>query len=68
MTKLTLTVDEAELLRWQHEAVKQGDIPFGEMIMPNGKCLKDCTFDYAGQIGEALVELSRQLDPQATLH
>jgi hypothetical protein len=73
MTKLILTVDEAELLRWQHEAVKQGDIPFGEMIMPNGKCLKDCTLDYAGQIGEALVELSRtmeshQRDPETTLH
>jgi hypothetical protein len=68
MTKLTLTVDEAELLRWQHEAVKHGNIPFGEMIMPNGKALKDCTLDYAARIGEALVELSRQLDPNATLH
>jgi hypothetical protein len=68
MTKLILTVDEAELLRWQHEAVKQGDIPFGEMIMPNGNALKDCTLDYAGRVGEALVELSQQLDPDATLH
>jgi hypothetical protein len=37
MTKLTLTVVEAELLRLQHAAVQRGHILFGEMIMPNGR-------------------------------
>jgi hypothetical protein len=73
MTKLTLTIGEAETLRSQHAAVQRGDILFGEMIMPNGKCLNDCTFEYVGQIGEALVELSRtmesyQRDPETMLH
>jgi hypothetical protein len=73
MTKLTLTIDEAELLRSQHAAVQRGDILFGEMIMPNGRPLGECTSDYIGQVGEALVELSRtmeshQRDPKATLH
>jgi hypothetical protein len=73
MTKLTLTIDEAELLRSQHEAAQRGDILFDEMIMPNGRPFSECTSDYVGQVGEALVELSRtmgshQRDPKATLH
>jgi hypothetical protein len=73
MTKLTLTVDEADLLRSQHAAVQRGDILFGEIIMPNGKVLSECTCAYVGQIGEALVQLSRtmeshQRDPETTLH
>jgi hypothetical protein len=59
-TKLMLTIDEAELLRTQHTAAHRGDILFGEIIMPNGKMLSECTFDYAGQIGDALLELSRK--------
>jgi hypothetical protein len=73
MAKLTLTIDEAELLRSQHAAAQRGDILFDEIIMPNGRPLGECTSDYMGQVGEALVELSRmmgshQRDPKATAH
>jgi hypothetical protein len=53
--------------------VPRGDILFDEMVMPNGRPLCECTSDYMGQVGEALVELSRtmeshQRDPKPTLH
>jgi hypothetical protein len=43
MTKLTLTVDEAELLRSQHAAAQRGDILLDDIVMPNGKLLCECT-------------------------
>jgi hypothetical protein len=61
MMKLTLTFDEAELLRSQHAAAQRGDILFDEIIMPNSRPLGECTSDYMGQVGDALVELSRTM-------
>jgi hypothetical protein len=62
-TKLTLTIDEAELLGSQFAAAQRGDMLLGDMLMPNGKMLSECTFAYVGEIGNAMLELSRK-----TLH
>jgi hypothetical protein len=56
MSELQITKAEAALLIARIEACeKEGRLL--DVIMPNGKRLRDCTSAYVGQIGKAMGEL-----------
>jgi hypothetical protein len=54
MAKTTLALDQAAALVGRMKAAAEGKGRFVDIVMPNGQKLKDCTFDYVAEIGEAM--------------
>jgi hypothetical protein len=61
MAKLQITELEATQLIARIKAAKEKG-RFLDIIMPNGKPLRDCTKEYVGQIGKAMTELGHLMD------
>jgi len=54
MAKPTLALDQAAALVGRMKAAAEGGGSFSDIVMPNGQKLKDCTFGYVAEIGEAM--------------
>jgi hypothetical protein len=61
MTKATISLLEAVELIGRLKAAAEGNGRFPEVVMPNGRRLADCTFDYIGQLGEAMQVMGLQM-------
>jgi hypothetical protein len=50
----TLRLEQAAALVGRMKAAAEGGGSFSDIVMPNGQKLKDCTFGYVAEIGEAM--------------
>lgn len=54
MANAILGLEQATLLVGRMKAVAEGKVRFGELVMPNGQKLADCTIGYVAEISEAM--------------
>ena len=54
MAAATLGLEQAAALVGRMKAAAEHGGSFSDIVMPNGQKLKDCTFGYVAQIGEAM--------------
>jgi len=54
MATATLGLEQAAALVGRMKAAAENGGSFSDIVMPNGQKLKDCTFGYVAQIGEAM--------------
>jgi hypothetical protein len=54
MARATLGLEQAAALVGRMKAAAEGGGSFSDLVMPNGQKLKDCTFGYVAEVGEAM--------------
>jgi hypothetical protein len=65
VAKASLTIEQASELIAQLRATLDGQQAFLEIIMPNGKKMRDCTSEYVGNVANALQRI--ELEPTSRL-
>jgi hypothetical protein len=54
MAAATIGLEQAAALVGRMKAAAENGGSFSDIVMPNGQKLRDCTFGYVAQIGEAM--------------
>ena len=65
MVQTIIGLEEAAELIGRLKAAAEGNGRFPEVVMPNGKRLADCTFDYIGQLERAMQMMGLQMPESA---